>query len=122
MKKRISLNLLLIVVSLTPVFEAVAQTPATESTRPAPARRVGIQTSNRVSLALRDAVMMALENNREIEIERLNAQMNEVDLRAATGAYGPALTANPVHERGLTPVGSVPPDGAARRGKNTLPA
>jgi len=119
MKKRISLNLLLIVVSLTPVFEAVAQTPATESTRPAPARRVGVQTSNRVSLTLRDAVMMALENNREIEIERLNAQMNEFDLRAARGFYDPALTANLFYDRSLTPVASLLAGGADGRLKTT---
>jgi HAE1 family hydrophobic/amphiphilic exporter-1 len=119
MKKRISLNLLLIVVSLTPMFEAVAQTPATESTRPAPERRVGVQTSNRVSLTLREAVMMALENNREIEIERINAQMNEFDLRAARGFYDPALTAGVFYDHSLTPVASLLAGGADGRLKTT---
>jgi hypothetical protein len=89
MKKRISLNLLLIVVLLTPAFEASAQTPAAEPTRPEPERRVGVQTSRRVSLTLREAVMMALENNRDIEIERLNTQMNEFDLRGTRSSEGP---------------------------------
>src|SRR5215510_228932 len=119
MKKRISLNLLLIVASMTPVFEAVAQTPATDSTRPAPERRVGVQTSNRVSLTLREAVMMALENNREIEIERLNAQMNEFDLRAARGFYDPALTASLFYDRSQTPVASLLAGGADGRLKTT---
>jgi HAE1 family hydrophobic/amphiphilic exporter-1 len=87
MKKWISLSLLLTVALLTPAFEAAAQTPE---------RRVGVQTSNRKSLTLREAVMMALENNRDIEIERLNARMNEFDLRAAKGVYDPSLTASVV--------------------------
>ena len=46
MKRRISLNLLLIVAaSLTPAFDAAAQTPATaEPARPAPERRVGVRS------------------------------------------------------------------------------
>jgi HAE1 family hydrophobic/amphiphilic exporter-1 len=119
MKKRISLNLLLIVASLTLVVEAVAQTPATESTRQAPERRIGVQTSNRVSLTLREAVMMALENNREIEIERLNTQMDEFDLRAARGFYDPALTANIFYDHSLTPVASLLAGGPDGRLKTT---
>jgi hypothetical protein len=83
MKRLISLNLLLIVTLLAPVFDAGAQTPVETPARPEPERRVGVQTSNRVSLTMREAVMMALENNREIEVERLNTRMNEFDLRAA---------------------------------------
>ncbi|MGH9853054.1 MAG: hypothetical protein ACREBD_24720, partial [Blastocatellia bacterium] len=47
--------------------------------------RVGVDSSKRVTMTLRDAMMMALENNRDIEVERLNVQMNEFDLRAAQG-------------------------------------
>ncbi|HKQ91842.1 MAG TPA: TolC family protein [Blastocatellia bacterium] len=107
MKKLISLNLLLIVASLTPAFKAAAQTPAAE-----PERRVGVRTSNRVSLTLREAVMMALENNRDIEIERLNARMNEFDLRAARGHYDPALTAGVFYDHRVTPVASLLAGGA----------
>src|SRR5262245_9523431 len=119
MKKRISLNLLLIVALLTPAFEASAQTPATEPTRPEPERRVGVRTSNRVSLTLREAVMMALENNRDIEIERLNARMNEFDLRAARGFYDPALTAGVFYDHKVTPVASLLAGGADGRLKTT---
>src|SRR5262249_55679774 len=119
MKKRISLNLLLIVVLLTPAFEASAQTPAAGSTRPEPERRVGVQTSKRVSLTLREAVMMALENNRDIEIERLNTQMNESDLRAARGVYDPALTAGVFYYHSVTPVASLLAGGADGRLKTT---
>jgi hypothetical protein len=119
MTKRISLNLLLIVVLLTPAFEASAQTPAAESARPEPERRVGVQTSKRVSLTLREAVMMALENNRDIEIERLNARMNEFDLRAARGVYDPALTAGVFYDHSVTPFASLLAGGADGRLKTT---
>src|SRR5215475_288275 len=119
MEKQISLNLLLIVVLLAPAFEASAQTPAAESTRPEPERRVGVRTSKRVSLTLREAVMMALENNRDIEIERLNAQMNEFDLRAARGVYDPALTAGVFYDHSVTPVASLLAGGADGRLKTT---
>lgn len=119
MKKLISLNLLFVVALLTPVFETSAQTPAAESARPEPGRRVGVQTSNRVSLTLREAVMMALENNRDIEIERLNSRMNELDLRAAKGFYDPALTAGFFYDRSVTPVASLLAGGADGRLKTT---
>src|SRR5262245_35552589 len=119
MKKRTSLNLLLIVVLLAPAFEASAQTPSAAPMRPAPERRVGVQTSNRVSLTLREAVMMALENNRDIEIERLNAQTNEFDLRAAIGVYDPALTASVFYDHNVTPVASLLAGGADGRLKTT---
>ena len=51
------------------------------------AERVGADGAKRVHITLRDAVTMALENNREIEIERLNVRKNEFDLTAARGAY-----------------------------------
>ena len=47
--------------------------------------------SKRVTMTLRDAMSMALENNRDIEVERLNVQMNGFDLQAAQGVYDPAL-------------------------------
>ncbi len=107
MKRMISFNLLLIVWLLTPAFNAKAQTASAESTRPAPERRVGVQSSNRITLTMRDAVMMALENNRDIEIERLSARMNEFDLRAAKGVYDPALTAGVFYDRRAMPVASI---------------
>src|SRR5215831_15759181 len=119
MKKRISLNLLLIVLLLTPALEASAQTPVADSARPEPERRVGVQTSKRVSLTLREAVMMALENNRDIEIERLNTQMNESGLRAARGVYDPALTAGVFYYHSVTPVASLLAGGADGRLKTT---
>src|SRR5262245_4362156 len=119
MKRLISLNLLLIAAFLTPVFDAAAQTTGTESTRQEPERRVGVQTSNRISLTLREAVIMALEDNRDIEIERLNTRMNELDLRAAKGVYDPALTASVFYDHSVTPVASLLAGGADGRLKTT---
>jgi outer membrane protein len=119
MKRLISLNLLLGALLLTPALDATAQTNAAESARPEPERRVGVQTSNRISLTLREAVMMALENNREIEVERLNTRMNEFDLRAARGAYDPALTAGVFYDHSVTPVASLLAGGADGRLKTT---
>jgi HAE1 family hydrophobic/amphiphilic exporter-1 len=59
------------------------------------------------TLTLRDAVAMALENNRDIEIERLNTQLNEFDLRAAKGVYDPSLTSRILYERQTWPVASI---------------
>jgi outer membrane protein len=119
MKRLISLNLLLIAALLTPAFDAAAQTLDANSTRQEPEKRVGVQTSNRISLRLREAVMLALENNREIEIERLNSRMNEFDLRAARGAYDPSLTAGVFYDHSVTPVASLLAGGADGRLKTT---
>jgi HAE1 family hydrophobic/amphiphilic exporter-1 len=70
-------------------------------------QRVGIDEARRLTLTLHDAVAMALENNREIEVERLNVQLNELDLRAAQGAYDPSLVSSFYYDRRTTPVASL---------------
>ena len=119
MKRLISFSLLLIGTLLAPAPDAVAQTRSEAIARPEPERRVGVQTSNRLPITLREAVMMALENNREIEIERLNTRMNELDLRAAKGVYDPALSAGVFFDHGATPVASLLAGGADGRLKTT---
>src|SRR6266849_382001 len=71
----------------------LAQTPAQESSQRASlttqtpaAPRVGVDESRPLALALFDAVKMALEQNREIEVERINVRQAEYDLFAARGA------------------------------------
>lgn len=71
------------------------------------AQRVGVDATKRVSLTLRDAIMMALENNRDIEIERTNVQMNEYDLRASKGVFDPVLNISLASDRRTTPVASL---------------
>lgn len=70
----------------------------------APDRRVGVDPAKRAMLTLRDAMLMALENNRDIEVERLNVQLTEFDLRASQGFYDPALIASFFYDRRNVPV------------------
>ncbi|MEP7271013.1 MAG: TolC family protein [Acidobacteriota bacterium] len=75
-------------------------------------QRVGVDLTQRVRLTLRDAITMALENNRDIEIERLNVKLNEFDLRAANGTYDPALLASIYYDRRNTPTANLLASGA----------
>lgn len=70
-------------------------------------KRVGVDAARRVPLALRDAILMALENNRDIEVERLNVQLTEFDVRSADGIYDPTFTSSFFYDRRLTPVANV---------------
>ncbi len=76
-----------------------AQTPA--------APRVGVDESRPLALTLFDAVKMALEQNREIEVERINVRQAEYDLFASRGATDIALGASSFYEHKTVPVGSV---------------
>ncbi|MBI1764604.1 MAG: TolC family protein [Acidobacteria bacterium] len=81
--------------------------PTVQATTPAPIQRAGVQADKQTLLTLREAVTMALENNREIEIERLNTQLSEQDLRAAKGFYDPTLSSSYFYDRQTTPVASI---------------
>src|ERR1051326_8515755 len=70
-------------------------------------QRIGVDPSQRKLLTLRDAITMALENNRDIEVERFNVQLNEFDLRAAEGVYDPVLNSSFYYDRRTTPVASL---------------
>jgi outer membrane protein len=100
--------------------DAAPTQAATQSNQPAPVasiqtasqavvpvERVGVDTSKRVTLTLRDAVMMALENNRDIEIERENVRMTEADLRAAQGFYDPTFVSSLAYQRSTLPVANL---------------
>ena len=78
---------------------SAAQTPA--------APRVGVDESRPLALALFDALKMALEQNREIEVERINVRQAEYDLFAARGATDISLGASSFYEHKNVPVGSV---------------
>jgi outer membrane protein len=102
-------GLLAIVLLITPT--TIAQDNPRSSTgdgrNPQSEARVGVNPSKRVTLTMRDAMTMALENNRDIEIERLNAQMNGFDLRAAQGVYDPTLAATFYYDRRSIPATSI---------------
>ena len=100
----------------------LAQTPAQESkqrdssaAQTSAAPRVGVDESRPLALPLFDAVKMALEQNREIEVERINVRQAEYDLFAARGATDISLGASSFYEHKNVPVGSVlagGPDGS----------
>jgi len=92
----------------------LAQTPAQElkqSASSAPqtplAPRVGVDESRPLALTLFDSVRMALEQNREIEVERLNVRQAEYDLFSSKGANDVYLGALSFYEHRNVPVGSV---------------
>jgi len=65
--------------------------------------RVGVDTARQRALNLREAIGLALENNRDIEIARKTADIAEFDLRAARGFYQTRLTGTTLYERTTLP-------------------
>src|SRR5262245_21670641 len=102
-----------IISNLLTVFFLVApasfgqDNPQSPSPNPQSEPRIGVNPSKRVRMTLRDAMTMALENNRDIEIERLNVQMNEFDLRAAQGFYDPNLASSLYYDHRALPATSI---------------
>lgn len=71
---------------------AVAQTPAANPVR---------------DLTLKEAVEMALTNNLEVEVSRVNARVQQAILRSARGAFDPILRIQPTYEKRTTPTPNV---------------
>ena len=80
---------------------------ASAQVNPQSDKRIGVDSTKQKTLTLRDAMMMALENNRDIEVERLNVQMNEFDVTAAQGFYDPALSTSLYYDRRTIPATSI---------------
>jgi HAE1 family hydrophobic/amphiphilic exporter-1 len=57
-------------------------------------------------LSLRDALSMALQNNKDIEVARENVRIAEFDLLGAKGAYDPHFSTSAFYERVESPVSS----------------
>lgn len=68
--------------------------------------RVGITAGER-RLALKDAIEMALQNNLEVEISRVNTLFTRAVEKAAKGAFDPLLQFKPSYEKRNTPTPSV---------------
>jgi len=66
--------------------------------------RVGIDPARKLRLTLRETIIMALENNRDIEIERLNVQLTDFDVKASQGVYDPTLATSLYYDRKNVPV------------------
>jgi outer membrane protein TolC len=75
--------------------------------KPLPAlTRVGVDTNEQRPLALREAITLALANNKDIEVARDNVKIAEFDLLTARGAYDPRLGGQTYYERIKTPSSS----------------
>ena len=97
MQKRI----LLLIIFVFGVCSIVsAQKPLPEQSR------VGIDVSRQQPLSLREALAMALENNKDIEVARQNVRIAEFDLRGAQGAYDPRFSTSAFYERVENPIAS----------------
>ena len=67
---------------------------------------VGVDMNQQRPLSLREALSMALENNKDIEVARENVRVAEFDLLGARGAYDPRLTTTAFYERAENPISS----------------
>jgi outer membrane protein len=68
--------------------------------------RVGVDMGRQHPLTLREALTLALENNKDIEVARHNVKIAEFDLTTARGAYDPRFISSAYHERIENPISS----------------
>ncbi len=68
--------------------------------------RVGVDMMQQKPLTLREAITLALENNKDIEVTRQNVRISEFDLTAASGVYQPRFLAQSFYERSTVPTAS----------------
>lgn len=71
-----------------------------------PLTRVGVDTNEQQPMTLRDAIALALANNKDIEVARDNVKIAEYDLLSVRGAYDPRFSAQSYYERIKTPATS----------------
>src|SRR3989441_9656295 len=74
--------------------------------------RVGVDMNRQKPLTVREALALALENNKDIEVARHNVKIAEFDLTAAHGAYDPRFTSTAYYERIENPISSFLSGGA----------
>jgi HAE1 family hydrophobic/amphiphilic exporter-1 len=88
----LSLSLILMCALLVATRSAAAQQSAQPQdeqpvARPIPQRTVGLEPGKVVRWTLRDAILSVLDNNADIELERVNVRQAQYDLFAAEGVY-----------------------------------
>ncbi|MDT5262371.1 MAG: hypothetical protein QOC61_1375 [Acidobacteriota bacterium] len=69
--------------------------------------RVGVDMGEQRALTVREAIELALANNKDIEVARQNVRAAEFDLQAARGVYDPRFLTNSYYERTETPTASL---------------
>src|SRR5215510_4657285 len=94
------LLLIVLVLGVCAVVSAQEKKPMPELSR------VGVDTNQTHPLSLREALSMALENNKDIEVARENVRIAEFDYRGAQGLYDPRLTTQAFYERIESPISS----------------
>ena len=65
--------------------------------------RVGVDMADQRSMTVREAVTLALENNKDIEVTRQNVRIAEFDLSAARGVFQPRLSGLAAYEDSTVP-------------------
>ncbi len=65
--------------------------------------RVGVDMMEQKPLGLKEAITLALENNKDIEVTRQNVKIAEFDLQSARGFYEPRFSGQTYYERATTP-------------------
>lgn len=65
--------------------------------------RVGVDLLRQRPLSMNEAIKLALENNKDIEVTRQNVRAAEFELQAARGFYEPRLTGQSYFEQATTP-------------------
>jgi outer membrane protein TolC len=68
--------------------------------------RVGVDLDRQKPLSLREALALALENNKDIEVARQNVRIAEFDFKGTHGVYDPRLSSTSYFERIETPISS----------------
>lgn len=68
--------------------------------------RVGVDMDKQRPLSLHEALSLALENNKDIEVARQNVKVAEFALQGSRGAYDPRLSASAFYERVENPISS----------------
>ena len=77
-------------------------------------RRVGIVSSNVLSLSLNDAIRHALQNNNDIETARDDVRIAEQRLLGLYGFYDPVFNITPAIDQRISPVTSIFAGGGTR--------
>lgn len=65
--------------------------------------RVGVDMMEQKPLSLKEAIALALENNKDIEVTRQNVRIAEFDFQSASGYYEPKFQGQTYYERATIP-------------------
>lgn len=68
---------------------------------------VGVDMTQQKPLTLKEAITLALENNKDIEVTRQNVRIAEFDLQSLRGVYEPRLSGQTFYERATVPNTSI---------------